>query len=317
MRRAGLLLILYLLAASLLGAASLSLTVESSPGEEYEERLQSNLERLLFPRMDAEATLTAHLDESLTLTLDSEEGSLSFSLPSQATELEAVLRAGLMWDALPLITLPDGGRLSYPLPYGFMIEGLEEPREGLEYWVVDRAMKRRGSVALMRVVEGDEPAILAVQTSGTRLLPHMGLERMGNLSFGLYGSLSAAGNPGVEALVRQRLPIYPMEAHWGIGYSLRESFSVRLGLGAALPLTHLLGTGSTVARILSLEGWADLGAGWADRLLLSASARIGLSCRLSSWTLTALVGTVHAATGDAVVNRGLFFTLGTAYTYTP
>jgi len=82
-------------------------------------------------------------------------------------------------------------------------------------------------------------------------------------------------------------------------------------------LAHFFGTGNVVGRIFSIEGWADLGAGWDDGVLLSASARIGLSCRLSSWRLTALVGTAHAATAENTVNQGLFFTLGTAYTYTP
>ncbi len=316
MRRAALLLIL-LLTASLLAAATLDLTIEGAVGVAYEEQLRLSLAQLLLSRLDAEATVYAHLDEELTLTIHAEGGTLTVPLPSQAAHVASILHSALSWDALKIIELPEGARLSYPLSYGFMIEALEELRQGLEYWVVDRDLKRRGSVRTMRVVEGDEPSVMAVQTSGGALLPHMGLERMGTFSYGLYASISLASDVGVEALVRQRLPIYPLQVHYGIGYQSAESITVRLGLSASLPLAHFFGTGNGAGRLFSIEGWADLGAGWADGLMLAASARIGLSCRLSSWQVTALVGTAHAATAEAIVNQGLFFTLGTAYTYTP
>ena len=316
MKRAGLLLIL-LLVASLLGAATLDLSIESAVGDEYEAQLRSGLETLLSGRLDGGATVTGHLDEALTLTLTTEAGSLSIPLPPKAKEMMGVLRSALSWDALSIIELPEGGRLSYPLSYGFMIEGLEQRREGREYWVVDRDLQRRGSVRTMRVVEGEELSVMAVKTSGGALLPHMGLERMGSFSYALSASISLTGTMGVEAMVLQRLPIYPLEVRYGIGYGNAESLTVRLGLGASLPLAHFFGTGNAFTRIFSIDGWADLGAGWADGLLLTASARIGLSCRLSSWRLSALVGNSHAATVEAIVNQGLFFTLGTAYTYTP
>ncbi|MDI9428950.1 MAG: hypothetical protein QM434_03565 [Spirochaetota bacterium] len=316
MKRAGLLLTL-LLVASLVSAATLDLRVEAAVGDEYEAQVRSGVEKFLFGRMEAEATVTGHLDDGLVLTLSTETGSLSVPLPSEAPEVMGTLRSALLWDALSLIELPEGARLSYPLSSGFMIEGLETRREGLEYWVVDRDLKRRGSVRVMRVVEGDEMSVMAVQTSGGALLPHMGLERMGTFSAALSASISLTGTIGVEAMVLQPLPRYPLEVRYGIGYSTAESLTVRLGLGASLPLAHFFGTGNVVGRIFSIEGWADLGAGWDDGVLLSASARIGLSCRLSSWRLTALVGTAHAATAEVTMNQGLFFTLGTAYTYTP
>jgi len=316
MRRALTLLILVLLAAHL-GAAHLELTVEGMVPAGYETSLRAGLHRLLSSRLDAEETLFGHLDEDLLLSLRTEAGSLSFTLPSEPEAVEAVLLSALAWDAIELMDLGPGARLSYPLSYGFLIEGLQQPRVGREYWVVDSALRRSGSVRTMRVVGSDGSAVSAAQTSGGALLPHMRVVEMGTFGYGLYGSVSTKGSVATEVMVHQRLPFYPMEAHWGVGWSEDESFTVRVGLGATLALSHLVGTGNAVGRNLSIVGWADLGVGWTDGLLLSASARVGLSYHLAAWKITALVGNAHATTADAIANQGLFFTVGTAYTYTP
>ncbi|MDX9914761.1 MAG: hypothetical protein RBS49_02630 [Sphaerochaeta sp.] len=316
MRRALTLLMLVLFSVSL-SAAYLELTVEGTLPAGYETSLRAGLHRLLSSRLEAEETLFGHLDEDLLLSLRTEAGSLAFTLPSEPEAVEAVLLSALGWDAIELMDLGPGARLSYPLSYGFLIEGLHQPRVGREYWAIDSDLRRRGSVRTMRVVGSDGSVVSAAQTSGGALLPHMRVVEMGTFGYGLYGSVSTKGSVATEVMVHQRLPFYPMEAHWGVGWSEGESFTVRVGLGATLALSHLVGTGTVVGRNLSIVGWVDLGAGWASGLLLSASARVGLSYHLAAWKISALVGTVHAATADGMANRGLFFTVGTAYTYTP
>lgn len=316
MRRALTLLILLLLATHVV-AIGVDFHADVNLPEGYEEQVRQSVEQLLSPRLEAGSTLTAHLDDGWLLTLFSDHGSLAIVMPPSTAAVADTLRSALLWDVEELITSPSGGRLSFPLSYGFALAGLDRPRHGDAYWAVGRDGKRLGSVRIVRVVEADEPTVVAAQSSGRALLPHMGIERAGVLAFGLYGSSTLQGDFGVEAVVSQRLPRYPFEARWGVGYNSPESVTVRLGVGATLYMSHLVGTRTEVGRNLAAEGWADLGLGWSDGLLLSASVRLGLSYHLCSWKVSALVGNTVGATASTALRQGLFFTVGTAYTYTP
>lgn len=316
MRRALALLTLLLLSANVM-AVEVDFRSDGNLPPGYGEQVRASVADLLSSRLDGEATVRAHLDEAWQLTLTTDHGALVVALPLSTDEVAATLYSALSWDGVTLFPPRSGGKLSYPFSYGFALSGVESPREGRSYWVVDREGRHLGSVRTMRVVGEEDPVVVAVQSSGRALLPHMGIEGTGTFSFGLYGSLSLDGALGVEALVIQGLPLYPFEARWGIGYGSDESVTLRLGLGATFYMSHLLGTGSTIGRNMALEGWADLALGWHDGLLLSASARLALSYHLSSWTVSASLGSRVAATAATPIHQGLFFTLGTAYTYTP
>lgn len=315
MRRPLLLLTLLVLLAANALAVEVQFRSDGELPAGYEQQVRASLEELLLPRLEESSTLAAHLDGQRLLTLVTEHGSLAVALPPKREEVADALLFALQWDGQALLSPLAGARLSYPLSYGFMLAAVDQPRQGRPYWVVSRDGRRMGSVRIMRVV--DEEIVVGTQTSGGALLPHMGIEAKGTLYLGVYGTATREGGFGVEAVVGHLLPLYPFSAYWGIGYGSDESVTLRLGIGAELALSHLLGTGSAVGRNMAVEGRADLGLGWSGGLLLAASARIGLAYHLSSWKVSALVGNRVGATEAATVHRGLFFTLGTAYTYTP
>lgn len=316
MRRTLILLALFSLALPLM-AVNFTFTTSLAVDPGYEADVRSSVERLLAPRLGSDEAVMAHLDETSLLTLSTRYGSLAIQMTDDRFDVKRTLESALLWDSKALVPASQKPMLSYPLSYGYIIENAPLVRQGNAYWVVDQDGKRLGSVRTMRSVEADEPIVVAVQTSGRALLPHLELTKKGRFSYGLYASLTRTGAYSVEATVDMSLGRYPFDGRVAIGYTENEGFTVKVGLASMLYLSHIVGTRTHLGRNLAVTGWADVGIGWADDLYYTAAARIGFAYHLSAWQITAMVGTTVSATHRALMDRDLFFTVGTAYTYTP
>lgn len=310
MRRALTLLSLLLLSSALLGA-SLTFMADPLVDETYALTVQNALSNLLIQRRASAVELSASLNETFVLHIEGNGESLSTSLPQQVGEVESFLSDLLGWDGLKFLGPLEGERLSYPTKSGFMLAGLEGAKEGERFWAIDANGTRTGSVILTHSAEESQAA---VQRSGRSLLPHMALKRAGTLDFGVYVNLSLSLGWGAEIFVHHWRSLHPFSLSAAVVYHSVDGAGLRLGVGATLPMSQLFGTRSHLARNLSIEGWAGVGLGFAKSLVISADGRVGLSYHIDRWKITALVGNRIGVSKDVILDQGLFFTVGTAYT---
>ncbi|MFA5446925.1 MAG: hypothetical protein WC233_01455 [Sphaerochaeta sp.] len=310
MRRALALLSFLLLSSALLGA-SFSFKAEALVDEAYALIVEKSLLELLVQRRPSSVELTATLSDDLTLHIEGNGESLSTPLPQQEGEVEAFLIALLGWDGARFFDPLEGGRLSYPTKGGFMLTDFEGAKEGERFWAFDADGRRVGSLLLTHSADQSQ---VAVQRSGRALLPHMAVGRTSTFDFGVYANLSLSLGWGAEIFVHHWRTLHPFFLSAAILYHSVDGIGLRLGVGATLPMSQLFGTRSHLARNLSVEGWAGTSLGYAQDLVVSADGRIGLSYHFDRWKITALVGNRIGVSKGMIVDQGLFFTVGTAYT---
>lgn len=297
---------------SAVGAVPLSFSADSALDSSYAEAIEEHLHRGLSNRLPAEMAVAADLTATRLLRVSTTEGAWELLLPETVERAAQTIDEALYWDIEALLPLLAGPLLSLPLREGFVLTGETQPKSGAHYQVLDANERVLGTI-VATTVDKASGTIIAAQRSGDTLVPQLRAERIQPIEVGLYGSVSLSGALSAEAVLHYPLPLYP--------YTLLTSISggsngvgVSLGIGASVLGSTLFGTERAVGRNLSFVGWALVGMGYSQGLALRTDGRIGATYRIKDWAITVLVGNQITSSATAIVQRGVFFTLGTAYT---
>lgn len=313
---AGLLLLL-----SPLGAATLSLDSNPAVDAKVTSIVEQALVHSVLPRLPENGELVASLEPTeqttvyqLTLTYGEEQ--LLLDIGYEVESLYERLLRQLDQEGLALLGEQEHPYLQYRLGSGFASSS--KLAVGHPYWVLDGQNQRLGQVVATKYHEEKQLSFLT-QREGSTLGLGMRLATMSPLHTALSVSLDRNGQLGAAVQLSYALPMYPFSLIAQAGYLQMARFHAELGVQAEVPLSHLFGTRSFLARNLSVGAQALVGLGFGSEteVYLRSAGLLFLSCQLGSWSLQLGGGNRVGANANSLVEEGLFFSVGTAYTYTP
>jgi hypothetical protein len=316
-----LLLLGLLLLLSPLGAATLSMDSNPAVDPKVTSLVEQALVQSVLLRLPGSGVLEATLEETkddavyqLVLTYGDKHVSLDIGYDPE-TLYERLLHQ-LDQEGLALLGEKASPTLQYRLGSGYASS--HELEVGYPYWVLDGQDQRVGQVVVTKYHEEKKLSFLT-QREGAALGLGMSLAKMSPLRTALAVSLDRKAQPGIDVQLSYALPLYPFSLVAQLGYVQPALFHVNLGLQSMVPLSHLFGTKNLLARTLSVGALAlvGLGLGSDTDVYLRSVGMLFLSCQLGSWSVQLGGGNRVGANSQTRTEEGLFFSVGTAYTYTP
>ncbi|MEA4860423.1 MAG: hypothetical protein VB127_08055 [Sphaerochaeta sp.] len=319
--RQTLLLLGLLVLLSPLGAATLALDADPTIDAKVVSLVEQALRQSMLPRLGPDGQLDARLEttkavQAYLLTLTYGERSIFLDVGYEVETLGERLASQLDQDGLALLGELKHPHLEYRLGSGFASS--DKLEVGHPYWVLDGQGLRVGQVVTTKYHADKELSFLS-QRGGKPLGLGMQLVGMSPFSTALSASLDQAGRFGIDVRLSYALARYPFYLVANVGYAQPGLSHVDLGLQSLIPLSHLFGTKHHLGRTLSLGAQAlvGIGLGLAESLTLRSEGLLFLSYQLGSFALMVGGGNRIGADSLALVEEGLFFSVGTAYTYTP
>lgn len=304
-----------------LGAATLALDADPTIDAKVVSLVEQALQQSMLPRLGADGELEARLETTKViqvyhLTLTYEERSIFLDVGYEVETLGERLIRQLDQEGLALLGEQHHEHLEYRLGSGFASS--DKLVVGHPYWVLDGQGQRVGQVVTTKYHAEKELSFLS-QRGGANLSLGMQLAAMSPFATALSVSLDQYRQPGVDVRLSYALGCYPFSLVANVGYAQPTLFHIDLGLQALIPLSHLFGTKHRLVRHLSLGAQAlvGIGLGTSNSLYLRSEALLFLSYQLGPFALQVGGGNRVGANSLALVEEGLFFSVGTAYTYTP
>lgn len=316
-----LLLLGLLVLLSPLGAATLALDADSTIDAKVVSLVEQALLQSMLPRLAADGQLDARLETTKVvqvyhLVLTYGERSIFLDVGYEVETLGERLRGQLDQEGLALLGEQEHPYLQYRLGSGFASSCKLDV--GHPYWVLDGQNQRLGQVVATKNHADKELSFLS-QRGGKSLGLGMQLVAMSPFSTALSTSLDQAGHLGIDVRLSYALARYPFSLVANVGYAQPGLSHVDLGLQSLIPLSHLFGTKYHLVRNLSLGAQALVGIGFGlpASFSLRSEGLLFLSYQLGPFALMVGGGNRIGADSLALVEEGLFFSVGTAYTYTP
>ena len=322
MRRIALLLAVLLLAAQAY-SAQLVLDIEGPVSMEVQEAVRRALERSMLPRIRAQHSLTAIVQATLltdehTLTLQYQDKELSLKFLKNTRHLEQHLVSALAYDGLVLLEDQPSLSLDFHTVTGFgsSIEAATV-KENTVYRVYDADFGVRGRLLVSKVMSDQQIALFS-QIEGKELGLGMAIDQEKQLPISLAVSMDTSRTLSLSLGYSKRLSVYPFSFSVGVGTVGFDTIHLAMQVKADVPISSFFGTRNHLARNISLSSAMTLAYGYAfseARPYALASGSVFITYHSSAWAFSLGAGNQIVLSKDAILARGLFLNLSTAYTY--
>ena len=277
---------------------------------------QQALTEVMGPRLGVDDELTAHLQmgkERYELVVQLNERSLTIPIPIELGNPASYIADSLVYDGLSLISdLPPFhiqalSSTSVQAPSG-------SAAVGDRYWALDTQDRRHGLLTTRRV---DDEGTLLHQISGKELAIGLGLVKAPKIPLSLGVVIHPQETVGVDLNGAFPTPWYPFSVLVETAYRFGEEFTLGFGLRTELAFSQLFGTKWALGRNLGLSATVSGGgayhpeSGWG----VYVRGAFSLEYTIGGWRIFAGGGENALVFEDKSFHYGLFFHLGTAYTF--